>query len=429
MKIAIAAEIVPAKTMVPVIKRLKEQTEAISEELEIISLVHGNGAREILEPYSSEIHSIGQGRRSDGRKRNPIELTYLILKDIAKATNSIRGKGVDILITSGNAGDVRKGLAAANILGIPTIHLEQDIYNPIELISHANLVATTSSHYVEYLANNYNINNPQNINGYPMATYINEELSNYDNNIDSNNNCNADKSDDNIIDNNVDSNNCNVTGTYGVESDFILLVLGGDLKREDLPNLFSEIRNIILSTNYNILIAPYRFNKDYIENLLEECELISNLSTKSSDTTGNLSNENYFDTNNPYNRRICVMGNYVDLVPLMSSCKAMIYGAGMGLTIEAAVLSTPSIKIQGFHKNHASIDLANSIGIPVVPINDISSALNNTYSPKSDIIDNGDISTNNFVDLIFKLYKNSNDFKKSGFSSLKAIWNARKEFR
>lgn len=421
MKIAIAAEIVPAKTMVPVIKLLKEKTETIGEEgeeLEIISLVHGNGARDILEPYSNEIYSIGQGRRADGKKRNPIALAYLILKDIAKATNALRGKNIDILITCGNAGDVRKGIAAANILSIPIIHLEQDIYNPIELISYANLIATTSKTYSEYLDSNYNINNPQNINGYPMATYINEEITNHNNHL-----INSSNSD-------LDSNHDKAS-----TSDFILVFLGGDLRREDLPKLFTEIKNIISITNYNIIIAPYRFNKEYIESLIEDLVEIYDVKC--------ILNPN----------KVSVTNNYVDLIPLMQSCKAMIYGAGMGLTIEAAVLSTSSIKIEGFHKKHASIDLANSMGIPVVSINDISNALTNLSPPNFDIVDNGNIATNNFVDLIFELYNSINctdttnitkinntisntntnnktdKFKKSGFRSLKAIWNARKEFR
>ena len=38
-------------------------------------------------------------------------------------------------MTCGNAGDVRKGISASKILRIPNLHIEQDIYNPIEMIA------------------------------------------------------------------------------------------------------------------------------------------------------------------------------------------------------------------------------------------------------------------------------------------------------
>jgi len=70
------------------------------------------------------------------------------MKDIIKTVQAVRGKGIELLITCGNAGDVRKGLVAANLLKIPTLHIEQDIYNPIEMIAFANLVTTPSQQYI-----------------------------------------------------------------------------------------------------------------------------------------------------------------------------------------------------------------------------------------------------------------------------------------
>ena len=60
------------------------------------------------------------------------------MEDIWRVIRSLRGKNIDILMTCGNAGDVRKGISASKILGIPNFHIEQDIYNPIEMIAFSN---------------------------------------------------------------------------------------------------------------------------------------------------------------------------------------------------------------------------------------------------------------------------------------------------
>lgn len=59
------------------------------------------------------------------------------------------------MLTCGNAGDVRKGIISANILHIPVLHIEQDIYNPIEMIAFADIITAPSKDYKEYLEREY----------------------------------------------------------------------------------------------------------------------------------------------------------------------------------------------------------------------------------------------------------------------------------
>ena len=150
--IAIAGEITPSKTIIPIIEKLREREKEGKLSFKInklIGLYHGESSKDFLEPYCDETYSIGEGRR--GKKNSAGKLAYLISKDILKSFNALKGKGIDLLITAGNAGDVRKAIVAANILKIPVLHIEQDIYNPIEVISQANLVTVPSNAYKEYL--------------------------------------------------------------------------------------------------------------------------------------------------------------------------------------------------------------------------------------------------------------------------------------
>ena len=158
--IAIAGEITPSKTIIPIIEKLREMENECKLSFKInkiIGLYHGESSRDFLEPYCDETYSIGEGRR--GKKNSAGKLAYLISKDILKSFNALKGKDIDLLITAGNAGDVRKAIVAANILNIPVLHIEQDIYNPIEVISQANLVTVPSIEYKEYLEKNYDLKN------------------------------------------------------------------------------------------------------------------------------------------------------------------------------------------------------------------------------------------------------------------------------
>ena len=87
----------------------------------------------------------------------------------------------------------------------------------------------------------------------------------------------------------------------------------------------------------------------------------------------------------------------------------------------------PSIKIEGFHKVHGSVDLAKELNIPIVPISEISNVITDLSSPnKGDFLKNSQVAIDNLVSII-----NNFDFslEKSGLSSTKKIWNKRKVFR
>ena len=368
--IAIAGEITPSKTIIPIIERLRELEREGKLNFKInkvIGLYHGESSRSFLEQYSDEVYSIGEGRR--GKKNSTGKLAYLISKDILKSLNALKGKGIDLLITAGNAGDVRKSIVAANILGIPVLHIEQDIYNPIEVISQANLVTVPSEIYKEYLEKDYGLNNVVSIGGYPMAKYVDNYIKG-----------------ENLIDKDE------IYGEYGMK-EYVLVVLGGDLKDEDIEPLIRAIEEL----NLKALIAPYRFDRDMVKSLV-------------------------------LSPNIKVLPQYVDLLSFMNAASHLIYAAGMGMTIEAGVFNIPSLKIEGFHKTHGSVDLAKELDIPIVKIDEIPEAFENlTEHKKSDLVKNSETAIEKLAELV-------NDFdektlKRSGFSSTKKIWNSRKAYR
>ena len=368
--IAIAGEITPAKTLIPIIERLNElekENKLNFKINKIIGLYHGESSKDFLEPYCDELYSIGEGRR--GKKNSKGNLIYLISRDILKSFNALRGKNIDLLISVGNAGDVRKSIVAANLLRIPVLHIEQDIYNPIEVISQANLVTVPSGEYKEILEKNYKLKNVVNINGYPMAKYV-------DNYIKAGNLIDKDE----------------IYSEYGIK-EFVLVVLGGDLKDNDIEPLIRSLEEL----NRDVLIAPYRFDRNMVEGLV-----------KSS--------------------KIKILPQYVDLLSFMNAASHLIYAAGMGMTIEAGVFNIPSLKIEGFHKTHGSVDLAESLNIPIVKIDEIPKAFKNLHAQnESDLLKNSEVSIEKVVDLINDF--NPKTLKRSGFKSTKEIWNSRKEFR
>ena len=368
--IAIAGEITPSKTIIPIIEKLREyeKEDKLSFKLnKIIGLYHGESSKAFLEPYRDELYSIGEGRR--GKKNSTGKLAYLISKDILKSYNALKGKKIDLLITAGNAGDVRKSIVAANILKIPVLHIEQDIYNPIEVISQANLVTVPSDEYKEYLEKTYKLKNVVNIDGYPMAKYVDNYIKG-----------------DNLIDKDE------IYGEYGMK-EYVLVVLGGDLKDDDIEPLIRAVEEL----NLKALIAPYRFDR----NMVQELVLSPNIK---------------------------VLPQYVDLLSFMNAASHLIYAAGMGMTIEAGVFNIPSLKIEGFHKTHGSVDLAKELNIPIVKIEEIPEAFENLPEQKeSNLVKMSEGAIEKAADLI-------NDFdgkslKRSGFKSTKKIWNSRKAFR
>ena len=359
LNIAIAAEIAPAKTIIPVLEKLKDldADDKLNFKINnIIALYHGLPAKDLLQDYCDEFYSIGEGRRGTPKYKLP----FLIFKDIVKSYNALSGKDIDLLITVGNAGDVRKSIVAANILKIPILHIEQDIYNPIEVISQANIVTVPNDKYLTVLKG-YGLKNVVNIHGYPMVSYVSNYLK---------------KSTIKNIE----------------ESSDILVVLGGDLKKNQLPLLLNEIAKL----NMNTFIAPYRFSRDYVKSLV----------------------------NSP---NVKVLDQYVDLISYLKSTKVLIYAAGMGMTIEAGLMEVPSVKIEGFHKEHASVDLAKSLGIPVVKIEDIKNVdFDSIHVDSKNLLESSEIAIDEIVNII-----NDFDFssKRSGLKVAKNIWNVRKIYR
>jgi UDP-N-acetylglucosamine:LPS N-acetylglucosamine transferase len=309
------------------------------------------------------------------------------------------GKNIDLLISCGNAGDVRKSIAAACFLQIPILHIEQDIYNPIELISFANVITLPSKNYEDYLKNSYGIKNIENIGGYPMASYVVDYITNG----------NLKTKDEVFKECKIDKN---------VFNDFVLFVLGGDLREDDLNDLILAINRI----NFPIVIAPYRFKSEDIENLIYSCRNLNTSTFKNDDDLKS-------SINSSENPNIMVIDGFFDMISLMSVSKAIVYGAGMGMVIETGVLKIPSIKIAGFHKVHGSNDLANRLKIPILEINEIPDKINDLSSlnkPQGDLVNDSQVAIEKTVDLI-----NNFDFKskKSGFNSMRLIWRERSQFR
>jgi hypothetical protein len=356
MRIAVIAEMAPAKAFIPIIKEL---------DAEIIGLTHGHGVKELLGQYCSEVHSIGQSRGQTAKKRSNSKIASLVIEDIWRVIRSLKGKDIDLLLTCGNAGDVRKGITASKILKIPDLHIEQDIYNPIEMIAFSNLITVPSELYKNYVVEKYGLNNVHVIGGYPMASYVNDMSI-------------------------EDSNN--IKTRYGVD-EFVVLVFGGDVKSEDIPRIINQAEKL----DENILIIPFRFSSDFVKKFISSSKLK-------------------------------VLDGYIELPSLISASSYMIYAAGMGLTIEAGVLEVPSIKIAGFHRKHSSVDLARELGIQVTEIDDISNSVNNLKVPKGEwLIENGKKSVSNVLDLINNYDKMKSNV--SGVGSCKKIWNSRSEFR
>ncbi|GAA5818659.1 MAG: conserved hypothetical protein [Methanobrevibacter sp. CfCl-M3] len=378
MKIAFACELTPAKTFIPVIKRLREIN---LENLEIIALAHGDGAEKLIAPYTDKVYYIGTSR-SSGSKRK-IKIFYLIAKDLIKTIKAMKKENIDLLVSCGNAGDVRKSVTAAYFLGIPVIHIEQDVYNPIEAISLANIVTLPSKEYKNFLQKEYKLKNIEIIGGYPMVSYINEFIKN---------NLKTREEVENTYFKNNEEYRCNKLSDYNKLDDYIFVVLGGDLREEDIPKLIKSIKKY----NLPIVVAPYRFDKDIVKKYVNQTS----------------------------SKNIIVLDNYVDVVSLTKYCKLLIYGAGMGLTIEAGILKKPTIKIEGFHKQQGSVDLAKQLNIPLLKIEDLPEDISSLEEIKGDLTKDSQIAIENLISLI-KDYKSCP--KKSGFSSYKSTLSKRKK--
>lgn len=223
MNIAVVAETAPAKALIPILEKI---------DADILSLTHSEGAMKLLEPYSSEIFSIGEGRRNTTKKRSNFTIAKLVLKDTIRTYNGLKKHPVDLTVTCGNAGDVRKGIAASKKLHIPKLHIEQDIYNPIEMIAYADLITVPNKTAMKQLEDLYDITNTVNINGYPQAEYVSR----------------------------VQISEPEKIYEQYQHDDFYVLFLGGDTRASDIPEIIKEVEKI----DKTILVIPFRFETSTI---------------------------------------------------------------------------------------------------------------------------------------------------------------------
>ena len=356
MNIAVVAETAPAKTIIPVIEKV---------DADILSLTHSEGAMELLGPYSNEIFSIGEGRRNTTKKRSNFTIAKLVLKDTVRTYKTLKKHPVDLTLTCGNAGDVRKGLAASKKLNIPKLHMEQDIYNPIEMMAYADLITVPNKTAMKQLEEMYDITNTVNIGGYPQAEYVSR----------------------------VPISEPEKIYEQYKHDDFYVLFLGGDTRASDIPEIIKEVEKI----DKTILVIPFRFETSTI--------------------TPHITKDNVF-----------VLEGYVDLISLMNASQGVIYCAGMGVTIEVGALGVPAVKILGFHTQHASNDLAQDLGINVASTQDINDAVSRMKKPQGDrLIKDGCKASLKVAELTASM--DFFDQNCGGLSSLRKIWNQRKQYR
>ena len=356
MNLAVVAEAAPAKTMIPIIEKL---------DADILSLTHSDLALNLLRPYSNEIIPIGKSRRNTSVKRSNFTIGRLVLQDAYRAYRELKNRNIDLVLTCGNAGDVRKGIMAAKKLDIPKLHIEQDIYNPIAMISYADVITVPNISAKKKLKKMYDITNTVNIKGYPQAEYVSR----------------VPLKDPNKI-----------YEHYGTD-DFYILFLGGDTRAKDIPDIINQVEKL----NKIIFIIPYRFDIHFVSQYITK----------------------------PH---VYIIDGYVDLISLMNASEGIIYCAGMGVTIEAGALSVPAIKLLGFHTEHASNDLAKSLGIHVVSAYDVEEAVDYMKPPRGNLLVKNGIKASGKV---AELTRDMNIFETGhgGKDSLKKIWNQRKKYR
>ena len=356
MNIAVVAETAPAKALIPIIEKV---------DADILSFTHSEGAMELLSPYSKEISSIGEGRRNTTKKRSNFTIAKLVLKDTIRTYKALRKQDIDLTITCGNAGDVRKGLAASKKLNLPKLHIEQDIYNPIEMIAYADLITVPNKTAMKQLEELYDITNTVNIKGYPQAEYVSRVP---------------------IVEPEK------IYEQYQ-HDDFYVLFLGGDTRASDIPGIIKEVEKI----DKTILVIPFRFETSAIR--------------------PHITKNNIF-----------IIEGYVDLISLMNASQGVIYCAGMGVTIEIGALGIPGVKILGFHTQHASNDLAHDLGINVASTQDINNAVSKMKKPQGKrLIKNGCKASLKVAELTTS--RDLFDQNCGGLSSLRKIWNHRKQYR
>ncbi len=356
MNIGIVAETAPAKTMIPIIDKLDD---------DIYSFTHSEGAQELLSQYSEETVPIGASRNSLVKKRSRFTMGRLVFQDTRRTYNAMKDKNLDLVLTCGNAGDVRKAIIASNRLKIPVLHLEQDIYNPIEMIAYANIITVPDRSAKKKLKMMYGITNTVNIRGYPQAEYV---------------------------------STLNITDPEKIyaeynSDDFYVLFLGGDTRTSDIPIIMDQMAKL----DKTVFVVATRFDIMYLQQFIKSTNVF-------------------------------LVDGFVDMISLMNASSGVIYCAGMGITIELGVLSTPAIKIEGFHTEHASNDLAKSLSIPVVSVYDVTTLIDKIKPTNGHrLAKNGSKAAGKVAELTHEM--KMFDQTKGGRRSLRRIWDQRKKYR
>jgi len=145
----------PAKNLIPVFEELRSRGH------EPLVYGHGKGA-EVLRWEGVETRTLGRPRRRSrlAPALFALDLTRVLLRELLD--------GPDVALTSGNTGDARKTLLSSKILGVPSVHVEMDVYNPVEAIKLATIVAVPEQ------ASDPGIEGPEvtTVAGPPIAAYV-----------------------------------------------------------------------------------------------------------------------------------------------------------------------------------------------------------------------------------------------------------------
>ncbi|WP_457620257.1 hypothetical protein [Methanopyrus sp.] len=150
----------PAKNLLPVWERLLE------EGWEVAVYGHGRGI-EILKWEGIETERLGKPRRKQGL------FGYVGFSiDLIRTVRVLASERASVVLSSGNTGDARKSLIASRMLGIPSVHLEMDVYNPVEAVRWATRVLVPfSDKWTEVLERRVGVK-AETVSGAPLAQYL-----------------------------------------------------------------------------------------------------------------------------------------------------------------------------------------------------------------------------------------------------------------
>ncbi|WP_456482538.1 hypothetical protein [Methanopyrus sp.] len=202
----------PAKNLIPVWERLLE------EGWEVAAYGHGRGV-EVLKWEGIETESLGKPRRRQGM------LGYVGFSiDLIRTVRALASERASVVLSSGNTGDARKSLIAARVLRVPSVHLEMDVYNPVEVIRWATRVLVPfSEDWAEVLERRTGVK-ARVVSGAPLAQYLaDRHLSGY------------------------------IPGPVPDEYEGrVLVCLGGDITEEGARRLLSDLRD------HDPVVVPFR---------------------------------------------------------------------------------------------------------------------------------------------------------------------------